>query len=79
MRVTTFQFAGLAGARRAALACLGDGAVLLLAQSFFNQLADCLRARWDHGLLPAPVLEALAQLAFDARMDGQGAAVGHLS
>ena len=40
MRVTTFQFAGLAGARRAALACLGDGAVLLLAQSFFNQLAD---------------------------------------
>jgi hypothetical protein len=29
--------------------------------------------------LPAPVLEALAQLAVNARMDGQGAAVGHLS
>jgi hypothetical protein len=49
-----------------ALTCLLDGAGLLLAETFFNELADRLRPRGDHGLLPAPLIDTLNNQVFDS-------------
>ena len=82
MRVSKFHNAQLAPGPRPAdrlgLRSLRFG-LTDLPERFIDQFTDCLRARWNHVLLPSPVLEALAQIAVNARMDGCGAAVRHAS